>query len=904
MKNPIEGKTVRIGTAWFAKSAGIHLLLLLGCLVIGLSKASALVLYTNDFEAYTTVATDLSDASDADPVGTEWNVADDAALNPNTAGAGVQVINWLARSGSKALLLRSSSEAQIFFPNAKSGTNYTLDFWVHAVRGAGDRNWYLILGAMGADSNGDDYFAYRTDRATSSNIFYFDGIGPGTAAFIDTGVDHVDNQWQHHRIVMDALSRKCSIYVDDMLNPVVTDADLARPDSPVPSRLILRHEGNSADDGYAVIDDVSFTVDGNLIDLTSTYTDGFEAYPARVAVDDDADPAGPWIVVESIGNGSGREIAPAKVQVVDNTVVTPRSGTKCLKIEGGQRAGASVAWGVPAQSDVQITWWARVPEAVQSAPTADAVYLRMSLYGAEGDNAYAGDSALLGHGIRRQSNTNCVDATSLIYFLNGWQDTTADYVGGIWEEYRLTTHNSQGRYTIIKNPSSANPVVVVDRAGFVGSAVSWGPTFMAAWSSSNGADHPPVYIDDIEVKTLVSNPAPLGEPYSVTNYGTRFTNHSIVTVNGAVGRPVVDPRDNSTILFTTDIAGGGIHLARKIANGNWSIDPQPIVTGLDRPSGLCIEPNGNIWWTHDFTMALMRLKWPWSNNVPETIISNFGATETDDDPIDVAVAPANFTGALGQPGMIVVADRGVDGDANNTIYLVDPATTTLNQTTYTTYLVNPTGGDLGDNLNAITPLPNSGEMVTVSGDGTLVAVNGDGVTRYINTANLWPFGAPASGAAIAVDPTTGRIWAADDLKDEIWSIDSTNAADQVEIGFPLTDPLRPDRQIDFHDPGMAFAPNGAFMVVTDSSLANGANGRLIIFHNDVPAIPQFNITTAVRVGQSFQLSWESAGAVKYRVLRGTTPDNLQEITGDLTGTEYTDANPPAEGAFYRVVAKP
>jgi hypothetical protein len=179
----------------------------------------------------------------------------------------------------------------------------------------------------------------------------------------------------------------------------------------------------------------------------------------------------------------------------------------------------------------------------------------------------------VGYGIRRQSNTNCVDGTSLTFFNTAWQDTTADYTPDTWEEYRLTTHNSQGRYTIVKNPSSANPIVVVDRGTFVGTAASWGPTFMAAWSSSNGTNHPPVYIDDIEIKSLVSNPAPLGEPYSITNYGTRFTNWTILTANAAVGKAVVDPRDNTTILFTTDITGGGIYRAQKIGAGNWSIDP-------------------------------------------------------------------------------------------------------------------------------------------------------------------------------------------------------------------------------------------------------------------------------------------------------------------------------------------
>ena len=89
---------------------------------------------------------------------------------------------------------------------------------------------------------------------------------------------------------------------------------------------------------------------------------------------------------------------PSKVQVVDASTVTPHSGTKCLMLQGGSRAGVSLAWGTPPQTDVQITWWAKVPAVTTSG--ADAVYLRMSLYGAEGGNTYSGDSALLGYGER------------------------------------------------------------------------------------------------------------------------------------------------------------------------------------------------------------------------------------------------------------------------------------------------------------------------------------------------------------------------------------------------------------------------------------------------------------------------------------------------------------------------
>lgn len=876
------------------------------CLMAGALRAAPLTIYTNDFEAYSTVATNWADATDADPTGTEWNVLDDTALDPTTVGAGVQVIDWLAHSGSKSLLLRSATEAQINLPNAKSGANYVLDFWVYAARGAGDRNWYVILRGMGADSNGDDYLAYRTDRAATSNIFYYDGIGPSTAAFIDTTADHIDNQWQHHRLVFDTRSQKCDIYVDDMVTPVVTGGDLARPDSSVPSLIILRHEGNSIDDGYCAIDDISFATDGQLIDLSTTFTEGFEGYPARVAADDDADPLGPWITVEVDGTGSGKLLAPGKVQVVDASVVAPRSGTKSLKIEAGQRAGSSIAWGQTPQSDVQVTWWARVPESVDGTV---ANYLRMSLYGVEGTSAYAGDCALLGYGSR---DGTIGDNTSLTYFTTAWVDTTVDYTPDTWEEYQLTTHNSQGRYTILKNPSSANPQIIVDRAAFVGGAANWGPTFMAAWSSSNGTNHPPVYIDDITVRSLVSNPTPLPTPYTVTNHTTRFTNVTMVRVAGSVGKAVVDPRDNTTIIFALDGAPGGIYRATKVASGNWAVDPTPIVSGLDRPSGLAVDGNGTIWWTHDYTMSLRRLKEPWASSPIEEIISDFGDTNAptvDDDPIDVTIA------TLGGSNVVVVADRGTDGDANNSIHLIDPATTLSGQTGYQNYLVMPTASGLGgENLNAVAALPQSGEVVTLSTDGFIGVTDASGATRQIIPATLWQdifTGGPAPSAqAVAVDPTTGFLWIADDVRDQVWSVDPAvgtqgAAPDQLQASFPLADPNRPDLQIDVHDPGMSFATNGAFMILSDTSTANGG-GRLLIFHNEAIALPSFALS-AERSGTNFVLNWQSAGSAAYDVLRGTDLGNIagfQVLATNLNTTTYTDTNAPAGAAYYRVLAKP
>lgn len=904
------------------RGQAIRFLLLLAMmtgLAANQASAATVTIYTNDFESYSAVATGWDDTADADPVGTEWQVRDDTALNPTTPGMGVQVINWKARSGNKALLLRSSSEAEINFPGPRSGSRYQLDFWLWVEKGTtGDRNFYFILRGEGADFNGDDYLAYRSDRGTSYTIWNYDGVANNNAGlWVNTGQTHTEGGWQHHRLVIRANELKMDLYLDDMDTPKVTNLDLARCEVAVPVMLRILHEGNSADDGFFVLDDISLTVDDS-VDLSTTFTEGFESYAARTNPNDDADPAGPWITVETDGTGTGRALAPGKIQVVDSTVVTPRSGNKCLKLEGGQRAGVSIAWGVPPMTDVEITWWARVPEAFQSSPTADANLVRMSLYGAENMTNFAGDNALLGYGIRRQSNTNCGYATALLYYhpTAAWQQTGYDFTPNVWEQYRLTTHVAQGRYTIIKNPDSPNPTVVVDRAPFIGSGITnWAPVFMAGWSSSNGTNHPPVYVDDIQIRTLVSVADPLGDPYSITNHGTRFTNVTVLTVPGQpVGRPAVDPRDQ-TILVALDATAGGIYRLQKVASGNWVVHPTPIVSGLDRPSGLAVETNGTIWWTHDYnnayTSSVARLKWPWSANQPETVVADIldpSPTETDDDAIDLCIAPSTFNGSIGRPGWIVVADRGVNGNARNGVYLIDPNTTELNQTNTPTFLVQPTAGDLGGDLMAIDALPQSGEVVVVSIDGFLVAINAEGAQRYINALNLWPLGGPASAAAIAVDPLTGHIWAADDQRDEIWSINSSTGEDRLEISFLPSNPSRPEQQIDIHDPGMVFAPDGSFLVVSDTSTVNGG-GRLLIFHNEPFAIPNFAITGGARTPQGVTVTWSPAGAVKYSIQRGTDvadPASFTVIATNLplSTLSFTDTNPPPTAAFYRVVATP
>jgi len=226
--------------------------------------------------------------------------------------------------------------------------------------------------------------------------------------------------------------------------------------------------------------------------------------------------------------------------------------------------------------------------------------------------------------------------------------------------------------------------------------------------------------------------------------------------------------------------------------------------------------------------------------------------------------------------------------------------------------VPPTPADLGSaNLNAIAPLGARGEVVVLNMDGYITAVDANGWFRYLPlpTPYLDPF-ASVAPLALAVDPTTGRVWVADDLLDQVWSVGSelaNPAPDRLELSFPLTNPSRPDMQIRFHDPGMEFAPNGAFLVVADGSTVNGG-GRLLIFHSEQPdPIQPFPLTHVELSPQGLRLEWQAAGGARYRVERATqlgVAGAFAPISGELTNTSYTDTAPPAGTAFYRVVAIP
>ena len=119
----------------------------------------------------------------------------------------------------------------------------------------------------------------------------------------------------------------------------------------------------------------------------------------------------------------------------------------------------------------------------------------------------------------------------------------------------MTTHNGLRTYSIVKNPGSASPQVILEHKPFVGSATaSYGPMFMAAWSSSNGTNHPPAYVDDIEIKA-VANQLPVPGADTVARPNQAGVKVPVATLLGNDSDPDRDPV--SFIGVNTPTAQGG-----------------------------------------------------------------------------------------------------------------------------------------------------------------------------------------------------------------------------------------------------------------------------------------------------------------------------------------------------------
>ncbi len=963
-----------------------------------LRTSAATTLVNEDFNSYSGAVTSSSSLAKAVP-STDYIRIEDGLAFPNSPDGlgfnGVQLTSgWFpssAHNSGNAMLLRPNTAFRCNL-DPRGGTNYVWEFsMLSSKSGAADRGFRISILEAGADQNEQDSVIFRSGQAATTNNSSLTGLSPAvdgvdiiqafngfnaaslvplpnqwvtmsnTAAV--TPVFITNNVWAHYKIVLDAVTRKFEFYVNDMVTPKSVNNAAARPQNLPITAIRFNNEGNSADDGYTLIDNVSLTTDGEFVSLSGgAVSDGFEAYTASNSGNTNSannNPGGPWVTSETTGVANNNDLAPTRVQVVDSSVTAPHSGSKSLMVSQGQTSGASISWGQATNEDVRVTWWVKVPGVTNSGTlNPDQVWLRVSLYGWEADYSSASDTMLIGYGHRaagfQTAPNNWSGTTNSIITFNrwfgewftggNWNDTLQTYSPDTWEEYQLTTNVKLNSYTLVKNPSTT-PVVVIKDGKFIS---SWGNNkkiHTLAFSTSNTStpgSNPAAFVDDVTIEPYTNTETPDPRPYNVNLIGSRFTNYTVLTIPGkTIGGVTVDPRDNTSILFTVDEERiGEVRRATKVASGNWVLDSNPIISGLYNPNTCIVETNGTIWVAQDSVKgglwsAVSRLKEPWATSTLEEVISDFSVAPTNqqDQVCDLAFVPTTWGGTYPQ---LALLDRGVNANNNpNAIWLADPATTTLNQAVYNTFLVAPSttafGAGIGGNANAIAAHPVTGELLTIwedgvsnsvatADDGVIIAWDSTGAARQISTTT----GSGQNGwyAGIAVDPLTSRIWVSDRVNTgnpsafntpAIRSYDTNtvpagtlNSSVVNEITFPTISPTmdRPDRHIDFKDPGMAFSANGGILVVSDQSLVAGGS-RLIIFHNEAFTIPNVTITSVTRSGGSANLTWTSGGGVNYVVQRSSTVNGTYVgISGILTGTAYTDIAAPSGQAFYRVVAFP
>ena len=108
-------------------------------------QAAPFTIFTENFDSYAGAAMSLTDTATANPRGPQAIAQDDTPIAAFEAGTGVQLVNFMAASGTQSLLVRPGSEAQIHIQEPRSGSSYQLDFKLNTAKGAGDRNFYVIV---------------------------------------------------------------------------------------------------------------------------------------------------------------------------------------------------------------------------------------------------------------------------------------------------------------------------------------------------------------------------------------------------------------------------------------------------------------------------------------------------------------------------------------------------------------------------------------------------------------------------------------------------------------------------------------------------------------------------------------------------------------------------------------
>jgi glycerophosphoryl diester phosphodiesterase len=320
-----------------------------------------------------------------------------------------------------------------------------------------------------------------------------------------------------------------------------------------------------------------------------------------------------------------------------------------------------------------------------------------------------------------------------------------------------------------------------------------------------------------------------GQDLSVEITSQSVLRATLVSFPGETGDVAFDAGDDDRLYVIQDDlvdSGGGIYPV-DLAGEN-HVKGERIVAA-DRPSAIAFTADGDLWFVRDYDAAdgayLSVVRQPRSGApyVVEEVIRQFGTT-ADDDAIALQIAPPGFEGDDVAPGDLVIGDRGADGNAPNAFYVYPPSSPRGDPDAYSEFLATPAALAAFDDkdLNDFAFSADGGSLYAVFDTGQIVEIGPDGVV----VREARPLGIELSNiAAIAVNPADGRLWVADDDRDQIWSVDPTTGHAMLELSFFKVGEARPDYQINFSEPCLAFSSSGDKLVVSD----NDSGGWLWIF---------------------------------------------------------------------------
>ena len=215
-------------------------------------------------------------------------------------------------------------------------------------------------------------------------------------------------------------------------------------------------------------------------------------------------------------------------------------------------------------------------------------------------------------------------------------------------------------------------------------------------------------------------------------------------------------------------SGGGGNLNRVNVDGTISS-----ITAADRPSAVFVDPtDGDIFLSEDYGGGVYRTAY--GTTTRTTWLSGLGSG--DDDPVGMAVAPADYTGPILSAGQALLVDRGANSGGDY-IWRWSPDTAEGEVLIYTdAQSVGPLGDpvDVAISSSAIYIVDPLG-----AADGTIFRLD-DGPTLTPVTTQT-PIADPRG---ITIDPLTGDLWVVDATPPRLLRVNpTTGAVSEMVTGF-------------------------------------------------------------------------------------------------------------------------